>query len=249
MVYVSFIILGLLQGMTEFLPISSSGHLFLVGKIFDIEETLFVSIVLHVATLLSIVFVMRKEILEIVKHPFSKQMKNLIVSTIVTFIIVLIVFSFTDQTQFENFVPFCFMVSACFLFLTDLSAKNKRGVRIRKKHSLIMGFAQGVAIFPGISRSGATICAGIMSGAEKEECAKHSFLMSLPIVAASLIMEVFEISTIRMNTPICPLLISFFIAFVCGILSLRFMIKLTCKIKFRYFAYYLAVLSVVSFFV
>ena len=248
MVYLSFIVLGLLQGLTEFLPISSSGHLVLFSRIFGISETLFVSIILHAATLLSICVVMRKELWKLIKNPFSKQTLHLIISTIFTLIIALCLYGVAKQSYLDNFVSFGFMITACLLILTDVFARQKNK-SLDKKQSAIMGIAQGLALFPGISRSGATICSGVLSGGNKEEVTKHSFLMSIPIILGSLLMEIIEFKGSVVDVSFLPLLIGFIIAFVAGVLSLKFMLKLTNKIKFRYFAYYLILLSILSFFI
>ena len=248
-VVMQFVVLGLLQGLTEFLPVSSSGHLVLFSEYFGIEETLFVSIILHVATLLSICFVMRKELWQIIKNPFSKEMRNLVISSIATFFMVLLLYDFAKSSYLDNYVPFFFMLTASVLILTDIFAPQKTNGsnELNKTQSLIMGVAQGIAVFPGLSRSGATICAGVFSGANKERVAKHSFLMSIPIILASLVMEMVDLGEFGLlSVPILPLILGFVIAFLVGVLSLKFMIKLTCKVKFRYFAYYLIVLSIIS---
>ncbi len=251
-VFWQFAFLGLLQGLTEFLPVSSSGHLVFFSKIFGIQESLFVSILLHFATLLSVCVVMRKEILYLIKHPFSKEMMNLIISTIVSFFIVLLIYDFAKHSYIENYLSLFFMITACVLFITDIFISKKQNIgKLNKKSSLIMGIAQGFAVFPGISRSGATICAGLLAKGEKEEVAKHSFVMSLPIILASLVMEFVELGGggALISIPIFPMIFAFLLAFIVGVISLRLMIKLTCKVKFRYFAFYLVVLSVISLFV
>ena len=247
MIFLHFIILGLVQGLTEFLPVSSSGHLFLIGKYFQIEESLFVSVVLHVATLLSICVVMRKELWTLLKNPFSKEVKNLVVSSVATFIIVILLYKVIKILDFYSYLPFFFMLTACLLFLTQIFSKKKGEQKINIKQSFVMGVAQGLAVFPGLSRSGATICAGVLSGAKKEEVAKHSFLMSIPIILASLVMELYELRGISLvSVPILPILTGFIVAFVVGFLSLKFMMRLACKLKFSCFSYYLIFISIIS---
>jgi len=250
-VFLQFAILGLLQALTEFLPVSSSGHLFLLSKYFNIEESLFISIILHIATLLSIFVVMRKELWTLIKHPFSKEMRNLVISSVATFLIVILFYDFVKSLSLENYVPFFFMLTACVLIVTDLFATKKAKTKeLNKKQSLIMGIAQGIAVFPGLSRSGSTICAGVFAGANKEKVAKHSFLMSVPIILASLVMEIVELGKTGIaSVPIHPLILGFLVAFIVGIFSLRFMIKVTCKVRFRYFAYYLIFISLILLFV
>ena len=245
MVFVEFIILGLVQGLCEFLPVSSSGHLLLFSSLFVIEESLFVSVVLHLATLLSICVVMHKEIFALIKKPFSKEMLNLILSSFATFFVVILIYDIAKSTYFESFLPFFFMLSAVILLCTDLFIAKRKNEGFGKKTSLIMWLCQGIAIFPGLSRSGTTICGGLFSGGEKEKVAKHSFLMSIPIILASMLMEILDIANVgKISVPLFPLLLSFFVAFIVGVFALKFMLRLTCKVKFRYFAYYLFFMSI-----
>lgn len=243
-----FVMLGLIQGLTEFLPISSSGHLVLFGSIFGIEETLLVSILLHVATLCSVVVVMRKELVYLIKNPFSKGMKKLVISTIVTFCIVLMIYGFAKNSYVEKYLPLFFMITATMLFATEVLLKNKKTrTGITTKQSIFIGIAQGFAIFPGISRSGTTICVGMLAGGEREKVAKFSFLLSIPIILASMLMEVIELSKTKevLSFNLSGIILGFVTAFLVGIFALKIMIKATSKIRLGYFAIYLFVLSTV----
>lgn len=113
-----------------------------------------------------------------------------------------------------------------------------------------MGIAQGFAVFPGISRSGSTICAGLLAGSDKKESAKFSFLMSVPIIFLSLIMEIYEVCTgaITINYPIFAIIIAFVVAFLSGIFAIKFMMKLTEKGGLKWFSIYLLCLGVATFF-
>ena len=113
-----------------------------------------------------------------------------------------------------------------------------------------MGIAQGFAVFPGISRSGTTICAGILAGGEKKDCAKFSFLMSIPIVFLSLLMEIYEALTggIHLTYPISAIILPFIVAFLSGIFAIKFMMRLTEKGKLWWFSCYLLVLALATFF-
>ena len=248
--YLYFLILGLVQGITEFLPISSSGHLVLCSHLFGISDSLFVSIVLHFATLLSICVVMRKELLALIKRPFSKDMLGLVLSTIVSVVIVLLLYNFATSAFVNNFLPLSFMLTACILLITDLFYKKQPFKnKLEYKQHVAMGIAQGLAIFPGISRSGSTICAGILTGGNKDRVANQSFLMSIPIIFASMFVELIEVCNVGTgNIQILPLSLGFVVAFISGVLALKFMLKIVNKFKFRYFAIYLFILSVLSFF-
>ena len=155
-------LLGLVQGLCEFLPVSSSGHLVLLSSLFGVEDSLFVCIVLHVATLLAVVIVFRKDVWQMVRHPFSEQAINLYIATIPTCIIVLILLPLVDISFGGSFLAICFLLSAILLIFSSRQAKKTPGQTFTKKQAIIMGIAQGFAVFPGLSRSGTTICAGLL---------------------------------------------------------------------------------------
>ena len=161
-----YFVLGLVQGLTEFLPVSSSGHLVLLNKLFgNGNNFLFVSILLHVATLFSVCFVLRKEIFELIKHPFSKQTLNIAYATICSFVIVLLFKSFFEDAFGGEYLSICFIITAIILMLSYFKTKSglyKKYDKINWKNSVITGLVQGVAVLPGISRSGSTICSLIL---------------------------------------------------------------------------------------
>lgn len=243
------LLLGLVQGLTEFLPVSSSGHLVFLSYLFKVEDSLFLSIVLHIATLISVLVVFYKDVWEMIKHPFSEETLKLMTATIPTCIIALIFSPLFDSAFDGLFLPFCFMICAVLLILTEIFAKDTKENDLTFKTALFMGIAQGFAIFPGISRSGATICTGTLCKADKSKVAKFSFLMSIPIIILSMLMEVYEIviNKVTININIIGLLLSFIITVIVGIFSIKFMIKLTTKVKFKWFGIYLGVLSIISF--
>ena len=245
-------LLGLVQGLCEFLPISSSGHLVLMSQLFGVEDSLFVSIVLHMATLLAVLVVFRKDIWLMLKHPFSIESMNIVIATIPTCVIVLILMPVVDESFGGSYLAFSFLISACLLLFSQNFAKKRafQGTFTRK-NALIMGIAQGLAVFPGISRSGTTICAGLLSGGDKKECAKFSFLMSVPIIILSMIMEIVKIALGGQTVAVNPIgmILSFLIAFLVGILSIKVMIKFTEKANFKWFSIYLFSLAVITIFV
>ncbi len=248
-IFLVLFFMGLVQGLTEFLPVSSSGHLVLLANIFNVEESLFISILLHVATLLSICVVFYKDIFALLRHPFSKNTLMLVVATIPTCLIALVLMPFIKSSFGGSFLPVAFLITATILVITELFAKNTK--EFSYKTAIIMGIAQGFAVFPGISRSGATISAGLLSKGDKKECAKFSFLMSIPIILLSLIMEIYEgiSGGINISYPISAIIISFIVAFLSGIFAIKFMMKLTEKGKLWWFSCYLLLLSLVTFFI
>ena len=242
-------LLGLVQGLCEFLPISSSGHLVLLSQLFGVEDSLFVSIVLHVATLLAVLVVFRKDILFMLKHPFSPQSMDIIIATIPTCIIVLILMPIVDASFGGGYLAFSFLISACLLLFSQNFIKKKafQGT-FTYKNALIMGIAQGLAVFPGISRSGTTLCAGLLSGGERKQCAKFSFLMSVPIIILSMLMELIKIFLGGQKVVVEPIgmILSFLIAFFVGIISIKVMLKLTERANFKWFSLYLFALAVIT---
>ena len=249
-IFLALFLLGFIQGLTEFLPVSSSGHLVLFSKIFGIEESLFLSILLHVATLLSIVVVFYKDIWQMVRHPFSKQTIQIVVATIPTCIIVLLMMPIIKQSFMGGALPVCFALSAVLLMFSELLSKKKSEKEFNYKSAFFMGIAQGFAVFPGVSRSGSTISAGLLSGRNKEEVAKFSFLMSIPIILLSLLMEIIDIATgeVVVALPILPTIVSFVTAFLVGIFAIKLMIKLTVKSNLKWFSLYLVIIAIVSLF-
>lgn len=245
---IALAILGLVQGLSEFLPISSSGHLLLIGKLFGITDSIFVSILLHVATLLSILVVYRKDVVDMIKHPFSKQTTSICIATIPTCLIVLVLMPIVKKSFGGNFLYISFLISAIILLFVQIYSKKHVGKEFSLKNALIMGIAQGFAVFPGVSRSGTTISAGLLSGGEKGECAKFSFLMSIPIILVSMAGEIFEIcqggQVLSIN--IFGAVIAFVIAFLSGLFSIKFMISLTKKANFMWISGYLVVIAVIA---
>ena len=240
----ALIVLGVVQGLTEFLPVSSSGHLVLLSNLFGIQDSLFVSIVLHVATLLAVLVVLRKDVFQLVKHPFSHQGKCLIIATIPTCLIVLLIYPFVTQSFEGAILPICFLLTAILLLATDFFIKHKpfaAGQQISYKQALFMGVMQGFATFPGISRSGATICAGLISGGERENVAKFSFLMSVPIIILSMALEIFKLCQSGQfpSVNIGGFAMAFVLAFAIGVASIKAMIAITQKVSFKWFSLYL----------
>ena len=241
------IFLGLIQGLCEFLPVSSSGHLVLFSSLFGIADSLLVSIILHVATLFAVVVVYFEDVKDWVLHPFSNKAMLIYIATIPTCLIVLVLMPLVNASFNGKYLFICFLISAILLFVVDLYAKGKHSKKFGVKNAIIMGIAQGIAVFPGISRSGTTISAGLISGADKKECAKFSFLMSIPIIVMSMLLEVYEIIKGRqvVNVNFVGLILGFLVAFFVGILSIKAMIKITKKLQFKWFSIYLVIISIV----
>ena len=247
--FFAIVFLGFVQGVCEFLPISSSGHLVLFSFLFGIEDSLFVSIVLHLATLFAVIVVFRKEVWHMIRHPFSKECVNVAIATIFTCIITIIIMPLVESSFEGKILPLTFFTTAIILFLTERNKKKRIG--FSNKNAVIVGLAQGLATLPGLSRSGTTIFAGVASGGNREESSKFSFLISLPIIVGSMILEiykfVYEGATVSID--FLPMFLSFIVAFVVGLFSIRLTLKVLQKGKLKYFSIYLVILSIISAFI
>jgi len=242
-----FLILGFTQGLTEFLPVSSSGHLVLLQDIFNITEGgVFFSVMLHFATLLAVVIYFYKDIINLFKPPY-KTLLYLIIATIPAGIMFIFIKDHIDAIFGGSYLCFAFLITAVLLFITEIIQKqSKEAQDIDAKKSLIMGIAQSIAIIPGISRSGSTICAGLIAGGEREKTAKFSFLMSIPIIFASAVYELaFETHNISVN--VLPLLIGMVAAFLSALFAIKVMLNVIKKANYKWFSVYLAAISIIVF--
>jgi len=250
------IILGLVQGLTEFLPVSSSGHLELGKYLLNInpEKSLIFTVVVHGATVLSTIVVFWKDIWQILKGLFKFQLNEetlYVFKLIVSMIPVLIVgVFFMDEVErfFDGdivFVGSMLLVTSALLAITMLMKSNTRNIRFLD--AFVIGIAQALAVLPGISRSGATISTGLIIGNKKELITRFSFLMVLvPIIGANAqnIMN----TDVSMNTGVdfLPLLAGFLAAFISGLFACKWMIKIVNKGKLIYFAIYTFVIGTIA---
>ncbi len=247
--WIEALILGLIQGLTEFLPISSSGHIEIGKVLLDVEakQNLIFTVLVHGATVFSIIIVFYRDIFSLVKALFrrgwddeKKYISKLLLSMIP---VVIIGLAFEEQIeQFFNgnilLVGIMLIITAILLLLTNY-AKQKHD-DISTRHALIIGVAQAIAVFPGISRSGATVSTGLLLGNNKDQVAKFSFLMVLlPIIGANF-KKIISLSSIHEPGQIeaMPLAIGFIAAFISGVFACQWMINLIKKGKLAYFAIY-----------
>lgn len=244
------IIFGFVQGITEFLPISSSGHLAMLGYFFKIENAISTAILLHIATLFSVVFCYRKELVKILKNPFGQTSKKLVLATFVSGLIAVVLNKFA-KSFFESIkiLPYMFLTTAIVLICADLFAKKRHKTKkLGVKNSLVVGIAQGLAVLPGISRSGSTISALLFCDVEREEAADFSFLLSVPIIIASAIFEFFDLKKAPIqNFAILPNLVGFVVAFFVGIFAIKVMKKFVKKARLWWFSIYLILLAITLF--
>lgn len=248
------IVLGAIQGFTEFLPVSSSGHLMLLQNWFGITEgALFFTIMLHVGTLIPVCIVLFKQILELFKKPF-KSLLYLVVATIPAGILGIVFALFLDiDAIFANniwLLSITFTITAVELLVAESTSKRLPLINpIDTKTSLTMGFGQMVGVFPGISRSGTTITFGTFARVEKSKNADFTFLMSIPIILAAVLLEGFDLVAEGSFTSIdvLPLVIGVLTSALTGYIAITFMLKIIKKADYKWFSLYLVLLSITNF--
>jgi len=251
------IILGLIQGLTEFLPVSSSGHLEIAKSLFGIdhEASFYFTIVVHGATVLSTIVVFRKEMIKLAEGTLKFKM-NEETSYILKLIVSMIPVGFVGillkdpvEKMFNGdiiFVGSMLLITALFLAAAHFTKKRDR--EIGYLDALIIGIAQAIAVIPGISRSGATISTGLLIGNSKSEMARFSFLMVLvPVIGANLL-EILTEPVNAENTGTMIILTGFVTAFISGYIACRWMIGLVRKSKLIWFSVYCAIVGLISVF-
>lgn len=254
------IILGIVQGLTEFLPVSSSGHIELVKAIFgtELEEGLLFTIVLHFATALSTLVVFRKEIIQLFKGIFSKEFNQdkryalWIVASMIPAALVGFVLDDFIEGFFKGriaFVGVMLLVTGVLLYLSD-RVKHNVNKEMSLKSAVVMGLVQAIAILPGISRSGSTIVTGVFMGVDRAKAARFSFIMVLPLIVGAMLKKVLDASDagVDLTEGFGVLAAGFLMAFVSGLLAIRWMIKLVERSQLTWFAIYCFVVGAVALF-
>ncbi len=243
------LILGLVQGLTEFLPVSSSGHLAIGKALFGIETAdLSFEIAVHAATVLATIVVFRKEIWRLLQGLFKFKMNaetRYILLILISMIPVFVVGMFFKDSVEALFgeglvvVGCALLVTALLLFLSEaLKRRNAEGGPVTWKSALWMGLAQAVAVIPGLSRSGSTIATGLLCGVKKEEVAQFSFLMVLIPILGEAFLDLVGGDAATSTVGALPLILGFLAAFISGLFACKVMIALVKKAKLKWFALY-----------
>ena len=255
------LILGIVQGLTEYLPVSSSGHLAIGAHLFGMsgEENLTFTVAVHVATVLSTVVILWKEIVwifaDIFKWKWNEGMKyavNILVSMIPVAIVGLL---FKDKVE-DIFgsgllvVGICLLVTAALLAFSYFARPRQRE-NISPLHAFIIGIAQALAVLPGLSRSGSTIATGLLLGNKKERLAQFSFLMVIPPILGEALLDVKDMAELGVSQAMAglspvALAVGFIAAFVSGCLACQWMVNLVKKGKLIWFAIYCAVVGIAT---
>lgn len=242
------IFLGLLQGFTEFLPISSSGHLLLAQKLFGIDADLFYDVMLHIGTLLAVCVAFRRSLWQIITHPVSdNKLLYLVIACVPTFVIALVVKLFISESLMNALLPIGFALTIVLIVLSDKLSKPRLKLQSAPWWvAVVTGAVQGVAVFPGLSRSGSTISAMKLCGVDGTDSAEFSFLLSIPVIIASAVVELWEV--IKLNVTINWLCIAVGVvcAFVSGLVATSMVMRAIKTRSWIAFAVYLAIPLVIS---
>ncbi len=270
MSYLSSILMGILQGVAEFLPISSSGHLALFQYFFSLEDfektQLFFTVLLHFGTFLSVCVYYFQDIVDMVREfflgirdlargsktpppPARRMVLLIVVATLPLFAVLPVKKYIEAATGSVTFVSIALLVTGCILFFSDRLAKGRKTAKnATVLDALLVGVAQGIGTLPGISRSGMTISAGMLRGYDRSFAVRFSFLMSLPAVFGATILELKDaIELGAIHTEMLPIyLVGVVVSFVVGIFAIRLVNALANKGKFGNFAYYCWAVGLVS---
>lgn len=255
------LILGIVQGLTEYLPVSSSGHLAIGATLFGMngEENLTFTVAVHVATVLSTCVILWKEIVWLFSDLFkfkwndgTKYVVNILISMIP---VAIVGFCFKDKVE-EVFGSGLLVVGICLLVTASLLAfsyyaKPRQRESISPIHAFVIGIAQAVAVLPGLSRSGSTIATGLLLGNKKEKLAQFSFLMVIPPILGEALLDVKEMAEVGVSNAMAglspvALIVGFLAAFVSGCLACKWMIDIVKRGKLIWFAVYCTVVGIAA---
>ncbi len=253
MIVLKSIILGIIQGLTEFLPVSSSGHLALFEKLFNMKsDNLFLETSMHMGTLFALIIYFKYRILDLLKNAFieikdkNENKKNIffilyVIIGIIPASIVGLLFYSQIENVFHNLyiVSVLFFITSIILYLTKFSKQTKE---LNSKNSLLIGIAQIFALLPGISRSGITISSGLLLGLKGKDIADFSFFMAMPLILGSFLKELIDSNFIWDISIVSATLA----AFISGYIAIVFLYKILKSDKFYLFSYYVLFISIIT---
>lgn len=269
--YIEAIVLGLVQGLSEFLPISSSGHLALLQNLFEINEdkVIFFAVLLHIGTLVSIFVVYHKDIYALIKElfllfkdiftgkglrieerPIRKLGIMIIVSSIPTAIMGLLFSDYIDKIFGSlTVIAICWIITGFILLFSEKLKNNIKEIEgMKYRNAIFIGICQGLAIMPGISRSGSTIVGSLVTRLKREFAVEFAFLISIPAILGSAILEFPKAIKAGIEpSTIGPMIVGFLVAAISGYFAITTMIKIVSKHKMRYFSYYVWIIGLGTF--
>ena len=254
------IVLGIIQGLTEFLPVSSSGHLELGKAILGDEsipkESLLFTVVLHFATALSTIVVFRKDVWSILKGILKFQWNDDLkfASKIAVSMLPAAIIGYTYESELSELfggniklVGFMLILTALLLYLADKAKNTTKNISF--KNALVIGFAQAIAMLPGISRSGATISTSVLLGNDKTKAARFSFLMVVPLIFGKIAKDIIGGELTYDSGNFTSLSIGFIAAFISGLFACTWMISLVKKSKLIYFSIYCVIVGLIAIYI
>lgn len=266
--YLEAVILGLVQGLAEFLPISSSGHLALLQNIFGVQgdQVLFFTVLLHVGTLISVFIIYWRDICELIvelfltikdlctgkglrlaERPVRKLGVMIIVATIPTALIGLLFNDIFNGLYLSLLaIGIGFLITGVLMFLAERMGSARKGIeKMNFRNAVFIGVLQGIAIYPGISRSGSTLVGGLTTGLERTFAVKFAFLISIPSILGSVVLELPDAIKEGIDPQLIgPILAGMAVAAVSGFIAIKTMIQIVSKKKLSYFSYYVWVLGI-----
>lgn len=251
------IILGIVQGLTEFLPVSSSGHLelgkVLLGDNSIPEESLLFTVVMHFATALSTIVVFRKDIITILKGLFTFKWNEdtQFVVKIALSMLPATFIGYTYESELAELfggniklVGFMLILTALLLYLADKAKTTTKKVSF--SNAVVIGFAQAIALLPGVSRSGATISTSVLLGNDKTKAARFSFLMVVPLILGKIAKDVISGDLSFQTDNLATLSVGFIAAFIAGLFACTWMITIVKKSKLIYFSIYCLIVGIIA---
>ncbi len=245
-----YIILGIIQGITEWFPVSSSGHLVFLQNFLIIDNPIFFDILVHFASLLVILAVFWKDIFAILKSPFNEKFKDYRkywgLIPIGTMPAVIVGFAFQDQIESLftgfTFLSFTFLFTGIVLLLSKYRAF--KDLKLSPPVAFGIGVAQALALAPGISRSGMTICVALILGLSNKEAGRFAFLLAIPAIGGAFLLQLLKVDFLTIN--LVGSALGFFAAFVVGIVSLKLLLGILNRGKMHYFAVWLFFMAVLA---
>lgn len=248
------IILGIVQGLTEFLPVSSSGHLVLFQRFLGLEEPgVTLEVLLHFGTLLSVFWVFRKDFIDLLSFHRSLYQRRFLLLLIIGVIptgIIGILFKSRVESAFQStmIVGIMLLVTGGLVWLINSISSGEKDIKkMRYTDALWIGVMQGLAVIPGISRSGSTIAGALWRGLERETAVRYSFMLSSPVILGATLLEAGEMYKTGIESMMLwNYAVGGLFAFLFGIFAIRFFINLLAKKRFHYFSYYCWIIGIVT---
>ena len=250
-------LLGVIQGLTEFLPVSSSGHLELAKYFLNdeslAEESLLMTVTLHAATALATLLVFRREVAEILRGLFQFRWNEelefslKIILSMVPAALIGLLFEEQIEMLFDKrilLVGFMLLITGLLLFLADRARRTDK--KVSYTYALMIGLAQAIAILPGISRSGATISTSVLLGIDRERSARFSFLMVVPLILGKMAKDLLDGELAMSSEQALPLVVGFVAAFITGAFACIWMIQLVKRSKLAYFSVYCFIIATIA---